>query len=62
MCSSYAIDWEKEADEDYLFYNADLFEEKQEAMYETEPEDWTGYVEDVELQREDPFIGRLNEF
>ena len=57
VCSSYFKDYEQ----DLQFIYADLYEEQQAAMQETNPEDWIGY-EDVELQREDPLIGRINEF
>ena len=57
MCSSYWKDYQQ----DLQFIYADLYEEQQTAMHETDPEDWIGY-EDVELQREDPLIGRINEF
>ena len=57
VCSSYF----KDHKQDLLFLNADLYEEQQAAMYETNPEDWTGY-EHVELLREDPLIGRISEF
>ena len=57
MCSSYWKDYQQ----DLQFIYADLYEEQQAAMHETDPEDWIGY-EDVELQREDPLIGRINEF
>tara|TARA_R100000458_G_scaffold42296_1_gene40153 strand:- start:374 stop:559 length:186 start_codon:yes stop_codon:yes gene_type:complete len=57
VCSSYF----KDHQQDLLFLNADLYEEQQAAMHETNPEDWIGY-EHVELLREDPLIGRINEF
>ena len=57
MCSSYWKDYQQ----DLQFIYADLYEEQQAAMHETDPKDWIGY-EDVELQREDPLIGRINEF
>ena len=59
MTSSYFSDHSKEFKEDLLFLNADLFEEQQEAMYETDPSDWTGVI-DAE-PREDALIGRLDE-
>ena len=61
MTSSYFDDHRQ----DLLFLNADLYEEQQEAMRETDPSDWTGVV-DAE-PREDAFdehlgiLGRLNE-
>lgn len=57
MCSSYS----KDAKVDLSLFYADNYDEQQAAMHETDPEDWMGY-EDVELQREDPLIGRINEF
>ena len=62
MTSSYFDDHRQ----DLLFLNADLYEEQQEAMRETDPSDWTGVVDAV--PREDSFdehlgiLGRLNEF
>ena len=57
MCSSYS----KDHNADLLFLYADVYDEQQAAMHETNPEDWIGY-ENVELQREDALIGRINEF
>ena len=56
VCSSYFKDYEQ----DLQFIYADLYEEQQAAMHETNPEDWIGY-EHVELLREDPLIGRISE-
>ena len=55
MTSSYFDDHRQ----DLLFLNADLYEEQQEAMRETDPSDWIGVI-DAE-PREDELIGRLDE-